>query len=74
MEQLNIAVKEYLTEVLPIREVEIRPYAGVESLPYFLRDAYDVRELGLRGTRLLMAIQRAFSCSGQSALFAGLGS
>lgn len=59
MEQLNIAVKEYLTEVLPIRGVEIRPYAGVESLPYFLRDAYDVRELSLRGTRLVMAIQRA---------------
>ena len=59
MEQLNIAVKEYLTEALPIREVEIRPYAGVESLPYFLRDAYDVRELSLRGTRLVMAIQRA---------------
>lgn len=59
MEQLDIAVKEYLTEVLPIREVEIRPYAGVESLPYFLRDAYDVRELSLRGTRLVMAIQRA---------------
>ena len=59
MEQLNIAVKEYLTEVLPIREVEIRPYAGVESLPYFLRDAYDVRALSLRGTCLLMAIQRA---------------
>ncbi len=59
MEPLDIAIKEYLTEVLPVREVEIRPYAGVESLPYFLRDAYDVRELSLRGTRLVMAIQRA---------------
>ena len=29
MEQLNIAVKEYLTEILPIREVEIRPYPVV---------------------------------------------
>lgn len=59
MEPLDIAIKEYLTEVLSVREVEIRPYAGVESLPYFLRDAYDARELSLRGTRLVMAIQRA---------------
>ena len=59
MEPLDIAIKEYLTEVLPVREVEIRPYSGVESLPYFLRDAYDVRALSLRGTCLLMAIQRA---------------
>jgi hypothetical protein len=59
MEPLDIAVKEYLTEVLPIREIEIRSYAGVESLPYFLRDAYDVRELSLRGARLVMAMQRA---------------
>jgi hypothetical protein len=58
MEPFDIAIKEYLTEILPVREVEIRPYAGVESLPYFLRDAYDVRELGLRGARLVMAIQR----------------
>lgn len=59
MKSLDIAIHEYLTEVLPIREVEIRPYAGVESLPYFLRDAYDVRELSLQGTRLVMAVQRA---------------
>ena len=58
MNLLDIAVKEYLTEILPIREVEIRPYAGLESLPYFLRDAYDVRELSLSGTRLVLAIQR----------------
>lgn len=59
MEPFDIAIKEYLTEVLSVREVEVRPYAGVESLPYFLRDAYDTRELSLRGTRLVMAIQRA---------------
>jgi len=59
MNPLDIAIQEYLTEILPITELEIRPYAGVESLPYFLRDAYDVRELSLRGARLVMAIQRA---------------
>lgn len=58
MEQLDIAVKEYLAEILPIQEVETLPYAGVESLPYYLRDTYDIRELSLRGKRSLIAIQR----------------
>lgn len=58
MTALDAAICTYLSEVLPLREVEVRPFADTGSLPYFLRDAYDMRELTLGRHRLVLALQR----------------
>lgn len=58
MTALDAAIRTYLTEVLPLREVEVRPFADTGALPYFLRDAYDMRELTLGRRRLVLALQR----------------
>lgn len=58
MTALDVAIRTYLKEVLPLREVEVAPFADTGSLPYFLRDAYDMRELTLGRRRLVLALQR----------------
>lgn len=58
MTTLDVAIRTYLKEVLPLREVEVAPFADTGSLPYFLRDAYDMRELTLGRRRLVLALQR----------------
>lgn len=58
MTTLDVAIRTYLKEVLPLREVEVAPFADTGSLPYFLKDAYDMRELTLGRRRLVLALQR----------------
>lgn len=58
MTALDVAIRKYLDEVLPLGEVELRPMADPGSLPYFLGDAYEMRELTLGRRRLVLALQR----------------
>jgi hypothetical protein len=54
---LDQAVHRYLLEVLGVR-ANPRPWPGQRTLPYFLQEAYDLRELQLLGHPILLAIDR----------------
>jgi hypothetical protein len=56
---LTIAVLHYLNDVLGIRVPEPKPWARANELPYFLRDAFQFRELELLGQCVVLAIGRA---------------
>jgi hypothetical protein len=51
------AVRKYLHEVLGV-DSEIRQWAGVRKLPYFLQDAYKLYELKIRDLSILLAVNR----------------
>ena len=54
---LDTALQEYLHDTLDIIP-EVRPWAGAGELPYFLQDAFEIRELKLRDRAILLAIDR----------------
>jgi hypothetical protein len=55
---LTTAVLHYLQEVLGIEVPGLRPWARVNELPYFLRDAFQFSELELLGQPVVLAIGR----------------
>ncbi len=56
---LTTAVLHYLQEVLGIEVPGVRPWARVNELPYFLRDAFQFGEIELLGQPVVLAIGRA---------------
>jgi hypothetical protein len=54
---MGALVQAYLQETLGIAP-KARAWTGVAKLPYFLQDAFDVRELKLLDRQLLLAIDR----------------
>ncbi len=54
---VDIAARAYLHETLGFTP-EIRAWPGVGQLPYFLLDAFDVRELKLLNRQVLLAIEK----------------
>lgn len=54
---LDTAVQEYLHATLGIAP-KVRPWAGAGKLPYFLQDAFEIRELKLLDRPILLAIDR----------------
>jgi len=56
---LSTAVVHYLQEVLGIQAPGVKPWARVNELPYFLRDAFQFSELELLGQPVVLAIGRA---------------
>ena len=54
---LDTAVQEYLHDTLGIAP-KVRPWAGAGKLPYFLQDAFEIRELKLLDRPILLAIDR----------------
>ena len=56
---LVTAVLHYLQEVLGIQAPGVKPWARVNELPYFLRDAFQFSELELLGQPIVLAIGRA---------------
>ena len=56
---LTTAVLHYLQEVLGIQAPGVKPWARVNELPYFLRDAFQFSELELLGQPIVLAIGRA---------------
>ncbi|MDO8275484.1 MAG: hypothetical protein Q7T22_08205 [Serpentinimonas sp.] len=59
MPTLSTAVVHYLQEVLGIQAPGVKPWARVNELPYFLRDAFQFSELELLGQPVVLAIGRA---------------
>ena len=59
MPNLANAVVRYLQEVLGIHTPGVKPWAGANALPYFLRDAFEFRELELLGQSVVLAMGRA---------------
>jgi DNA-binding MarR family transcriptional regulator len=55
---LATRAQNYLHETLGVSTSVHQPWAGQESLPYFLRDAFDFRQLDLLGHTLLLALER----------------
>jgi len=49
----------YLEEVLGINTPGVQPWAGVNELPYFLRDTFEFSELDLLGQPVVLAMSRA---------------
>jgi len=54
---LDTALQEYLHDTLGIVP-KVRPWAGAGKLPYFLLDAFEIRQLTLRDRPILLAIDR----------------
>lgn len=54
---LHTAVQVYLHDTLGIVP-KVRPWAGAGKLPYFLQDAFEIRELTLLDRPILLAIDR----------------
>jgi len=54
---LDTTVTHYLHDALGI-VAKLRPWAGTGKLPYFLQDAFELRELQLRDRQILLAIDR----------------
>ena len=53
----DIAVREYLHETMGLAP-KVRAWPGADKLPYFLLDAFDVRELTLLDRLVLLAIEK----------------
>jgi hypothetical protein len=60
---LDTAVHRYLLEVLGVR-ANPRPWPGQRTLPYFLQEAYDLREVRLWDRPILLAIDRQAATRG----------
>lgn len=58
MSALAISAQNYLHETLGVSTSGCDAWAGQESLPYFLRDAFDFRQLDLLGHTVLLALER----------------
>lgn len=56
---LATAVRRYLYDVLGVSTPDVRPWARVNELPYFLRDAFQFGELELLGHTIVLAMGRA---------------
>jgi len=54
---MDTAVEEYLNDTLGIAP-KVRAWAGAGKLPYFLQDAFEVRELKLLDRAILLAVDR----------------
>jgi DNA-binding MarR family transcriptional regulator len=54
---LDATVKEYLHDTLGI-VAQLRPWVGAGKLPYFLQEAFEVRELTLLDHPILLAVDR----------------
>lgn len=55
---LDTAVRRYLQEVLGIATPDLKVWARVEELPYFLRDAFEFFELELARKSVVLAMER----------------
>jgi DNA-binding MarR family transcriptional regulator len=55
---LATSAQNYLNQTLGASTSGHRPWAGQESLPYFLRDAFDFRQLDILGHKVLLALER----------------
>ena len=58
MPALATSAQNYLHETLAVSTSGHEPWAGQESLPYFLRDAFDFRQLDILGHKVLLALER----------------
>jgi hypothetical protein len=54
---LGVKVQAYLQETLGM-DARVRPWNGVQSLPYFLQDPFDIQELLLGNKNILLASAR----------------
>lgn len=54
---LDTTMADYLHDALGIAP-KLRPWAGTSKIPYFLLDAFELRELQLRDRKILLAIDR----------------
>ena len=54
---VDAAVRAYLHETLGIAP-RVRVWPGAGKLPYFLQDAFEVRELKLLDRQILLAIDK----------------
>lgn len=54
---MEAAVQRYFHDILGVLP-NLRPWPGQRKLPYFLQEAYDLRELRLWDRPLLLAIDR----------------
>ena len=54
---MNATIQTYLQETLGVAP-KVRAWPSADKLPYFLRDAFDVRELKLLDRIFLLAIDR----------------
>lgn len=57
VQALAVKVEAYLHETLGTN-ARVRPWSGVQSLPYFLQDAFDIHELRLGDKDILLASTR----------------
>ena len=53
----DAAIQRYLHDTLGLR-VSLRPWTGAGKLPYFLQEAYAVRQLMLHGQSVLLALDQ----------------
>lgn len=58
MPALATSAQNYLHETLGVSTSSHEPWAGLESLPYFLRDAFDFWQLDILGHKVLLALER----------------
>ena len=58
MPTLAISAQNYLHETLGVSTSRHGPWAGLESLPYFLRDAFDFQKLDIFDHEVLLALER----------------
>jgi len=56
---LATAVQRYLHDTLGVPMPDVRPWAQVSNLPYFLQDAFEFTELELLGHSIVLAMVRA---------------
>jgi hypothetical protein len=59
MPDLAVAVEQHIHQVLGLSTPKARPWARVDELPYFLRDAFEFSELELLGHGIVLMIGRA---------------
>lgn len=60
MAALNLSsdAQNYLHETLGVSTAGNGPWAGQDSVPYFLRDAFDLQQLDILGHKILLALER----------------
>ncbi|MEB0137068.1 hypothetical protein QN362_17165 [Actimicrobium sp. CCC2.4] len=58
MPALATSAQNYLHETLGVATSKHQPWAGLENLPYFLRDAFDFWQLDILGHQVLLALER----------------
>lgn len=58
MPALATSAQNYLHETLGVSTSGHGPWDGLERLPYFLRDAFDFRQLDILGHNVLLALER----------------